>query len=78
MVSFQLGLMVLEDEKELLVLNFAKREIASVLDKQTEVVEQLAEADIRRKLAKFSETLEEFLLRWGNHGIRSPIERSPA
>ncbi len=63
MSSFQLGSMVFHDGEKPLVLDVSEGLILPVLDEEPEMVEQLAETNVRRQFAELLDSLQQFLLR---------------
>ncbi len=58
MSPLQFGLMMVQHFEEILILDVPERPFNSVLGEKAQVVEQLAETNVGRQLAKFAESLE--------------------
>src|SRR5437016_6084412 len=73
MPSYEFGLMMVKNGKELVVVYVPESSTGLVLAQESEVSEQLAKAGIRRQLARFPNHGQGLMLGRWNHGNRSLI-----
>jgi hypothetical protein len=66
----QIQAMILHDLQEAVVLNLPEGLVGLVFDKESEIREQLAEADIRRQLLKVGELGDQLVLGRRFHGTK--------